>query len=50
MHIKPTKIKMCMYTVGLKNMTAYERLKPATTRPVADTCLELKMLCLSYLS
>ena len=29
-------------------MTMYERVKPATTGPVADTYLELKMLCLFY--
>ena len=42
---QPTKIKTCMYTVC---MTTYERVKPATTGPVADTYLELKMLCLFY--
>ena len=49
MHIKPTKIKTCMYStlLGLKNMT-YKRVKPATSGPVADTYLELKMLCLFY--
>ena len=26
----------------------YERVKPATAGPVADTYLELKMLCLFY--
>ena len=51
MHIKPTKIKTCMYStlLGLKNMTTYERVKPATAGPVADTYVELKMLCLFYL-
>ena len=34
--------------LGLKNMTMYERAKPATAGPVADTYLELKMLCLFY--
>ena len=29
-------------------MTMYERVKPATVGPVADTYLELKMLCLFY--
>ena len=29
-------------------MTTYERVKPATPGPVADTSLELKMLCLFY--
>ena len=29
-------------------MTTYERVKPATAGPVADTYLELKMLCLFY--
>ena len=29
-------------------MTTYERVKPATTGPVADTYLELKTLCLFY--
>ena len=29
-------------------MTTYERLKPVTAGPVADTYLELKMLCLFY--
>ena len=48
MHIKRTKIKTCMYSTlsGLKNMTTYERVKPATTGPVADTYLELKMPCI----
>ena len=36
MHIKPTKIKTCMYTVGDENMMTYGRVKPATTGPVAD--------------
>ena len=50
MHIKLTKIKTCMYStlLGLKHMTTYERVKPATAGPVADTYLELKMLCLFY--
>ena len=50
MHIKLTKIKMCMYItlLGVKNMTTYKRVKPATAGPVADTYLELKMLCLFY--
>ena len=42
---------MCMYTVdllGLKHMTTHERVKPATAGPLADTYLELKMLCLFY--
>ena len=34
-----------MYTVC---WTTYERVKPVITRPVADTYLELKMLCLFY--
>ena len=29
-------------------MTTYEKVKPATAGPVADTYLELKMLCLFY--
>ena len=29
-------------------MTTYERVKPVTAAPVADTYLELKMLCLFY--
>ena len=41
MHIKPTKVH-CL--LGLKYMTKYERVKPATAEPVADTYLELKML------
>ena len=42
MHIKMTKIKTCMYStlLGLKNMTTYQRVKPATVGPVADTYLE----------
>ena len=50
MHIKPTKIKTCIYStlLGLKNMTTYERVKHVTAGPVADTYLELKMLCLLY--
>ena len=48
MHIKPTKIKTCMYTVGLKNMTTYKRVKYSTAGPVTDTYFELKMLCLFY--
>ena len=42
---EPTKIKTCMYTVC---WTTYERVKPATAGPVADTYLELKMLRLFY--
>ena len=38
----------CMYTVWLKHMTTYKRIKPATAGPVADIYLELKMLCLFY--
>ena len=34
--------------LGLKHMTMYERVKPATAGPVADTYLELKILCLFY--
>ena len=34
--------------LGLKHMMTYERVKPATAGPVADTYLELKMLCLFY--
>ena len=38
MHIKPTKIKMCMYrgmyTVGLKIMTTYRRVKSVTAGPI----------------
>ena len=41
MHIKPTKVH-CL--LGLKYITMYERVKPATKGPVADTYLELKML------
>ena len=29
-------------------MTTYKMVKPATAGPVADTYLELKMLCLFY--
>ena len=29
-------------------MTTYERVKPATAGPVADTYSELKMVCLFY--
>ena len=29
-------------------MTTYERVKPATAGPVADTYFELKMLCLFF--
>ena len=29
-------------------MTTYERVKPVTAGPVADTYLEMKMLCLFY--
>ena len=29
-------------------MTTYERVNPATAGPVANTYLELKMLCLFY--
>ena len=40
---------VCVHCLlGLKHMTTYERVKPATTGPVADTCLDLKMLCLFY--
>ena len=42
---EPMKIKTCMYTVC---WTTYKRVKPATVGPVADTYLELKMLCLFY--
>ena len=42
MHIKPTKM------LGLKNITTYERVKPATAGPVADTYFDLKMLCLFH--
>ena len=46
---KLKKIKTFMYTVcWLKHMTTYEKVKPATAGPVADTYLELKMLCLFY--
>ena len=34
--------------LGLRHMMTYERVKPATAGPVADTYLELKMLCLYY--
>ena len=34
--------------LGLRHMTTYGRVKPATVGPVADTYLELKMLCLFY--
>ena len=34
--------------LGLRHMTTYESVKPATAGPVADTYLELKMLCLFY--
>ena len=46
---EPTKIKMCMYCclLGLKKMTTNERVKPATTGPVADTN-KLKMLCFLF--
>ena len=47
-HIKPTKIKMCMYRgntlLGLKNMMTYGRVKSMTAGPVTDTYLKLKML------
>ena len=33
--------------LGLKNMTTYERVKPATTGPVANIN-KLKMICLYY--
>ena len=36
MHIKPTKIKTWMYTVGAENMRTYGRVKPVTAGPVAD--------------
>ena len=42
------KLKLACTLCGLKNMTTYERVKPATAGPVADTYLELKMLCLFY--
>ena len=32
----------------LKHIMTYERVKPATTGPVADTYIELKMLCFFY--
>ena len=34
--------------LGLIHMMMYERLKPATSGPIADTYLDLKMLCLFY--
>ena len=34
--------------LGLRHMTTYERVKPATAGPVADTYLELKMRYLFY--
>ena len=37
MHIKPTKIKRACTLLELKNKTMYERVKPATVGPVADT-------------
>ena len=40
------KLKRVCTLLGLKNMTTYERVKPAIAGPVADTYLELKMLCL----
>ena len=42
------KLKHACTLLGLKNMMTYERVKPATAGPVADTYLELKMLCLFY--
>ena len=42
------KFKRACTLLGLKNMMTYERVKPATAGPVADTYLELKMLCLFY--
>ena len=34
--------------LGLKHMTTYARLKPATAGPLADTYIQLKMLYLFY--
>ena len=36
MHIKPSKIKTRMFTVGAENMTTDGKVKPATAGPVAD--------------
>ena len=43
---EPTKTKTGMYTVcwGLKHMVMFERVKPGTAGPVADTYLELEVL------
>ena len=47
---EPMKIKKkhvhCL--LGLRHMTTYERVNPATAGPVADTYLELKMRFLFY--
>ena len=42
------KLNCTCTLLGLKNMTTYEGVKPATAGLVADTYLELKMLCLFY--
>ena len=43
------KLKCALHCLlGLKHMTKYEMVKPATAGPVADTYSELKMLCLFY--
>ena len=34
--------------LGLKHMTTYKRVKPATAQPLVDAYIELKMLCLFY--
>ena len=54
MHIRPMKIKMCMYRcmwhvlLGLKNMTTYQKVKSTAGGPVTDTYLELKMLFILF--
>ena len=42
------KLKRTCTLLGLKNMTSYKRIKPATGEPFAHTYLELKMVCLFY--
>ena len=48
MHIKPTKIKTCKYNtlLGLKNITTYERVKPATAGPVRTENAMFILFCL----
>ena len=42
MHIKLTKIKMCMYTVGALKYDDVQKGKTTIAGPVTDTYLELK--------